>query len=752
MSIRMPNRLLFPIALLILGGAACWTEDEPSTLTQALSQPSPSAETSPSPPSKAPIDEGSPVPINMSMTHWVYQLELPKPAMAASGYGRDVAIEGTTAVVSDRSAAQVTVLERTQGVWSIDAVRSQPLAYSDDFGGSIALRSNFLAVGAPTYDDVGSNSGAVWVYLRDQQGNWSQGEKLAPPATLTASDRLGTQVAIGGTTVPFLAVSAKGAGTNGRLYVYSFQNGQWSVPEELEPANVIQDGEFGVALAVQSTATKDFLFVGRTAGISTASSGDVTIFERASTGGAWSLVTTLSPPSAANGFSRALAVDGDRLMVGDSTGNFHRAYVYVAPGGQWANLGPTPSTLPIFNVSTPNSQDLADVALRGDLAVIGDRNYDTRGQLLLYQHDGLSWNNGDYFVNPTIQGGEFGRRLAVEDGLILTGTYSEGHAYIYALVGERCVMDSECPTEFCSDQFCCDQRCAGCGECNAQGSAGECQPRAAGEASPDCGPYLCNGTDLDCSFTCTSDADCTADHYCDGTHCVPDEVPGTSCSDASSCASGHCVDGVCCDTACDAQCAACDVTDNVGTCTLVEGAPHAPRESCPADQCEDGVASADYTCTGADDTCQPTELACAPYRCGEDACRDRCEVDDDCVGGFICLEQRCVSDGTTCDGSVITEPGGTTIDCAPYRCDDSDLCPQSCTNAADCVDGYTCSSQGRCVERAEPASPDTGCACHAAGSDSTPGSWGVAALLASIALRRRRSRPKTRRAPLAPVS
>src|SRR5262245_65700254 len=46
-----------------------------------------------------------------------------------------------------------------------------------------------------------------------------------------------------------------------------------------------------------------------------------------------------------------------------------------------------------------------------------------------------------------------------------------------------------------------------------------------------------------------------------------DQTLGSSCTAPDQCASGNCVSGVCCDTACTNQCDACNLTGLVGTCS-----------------------------------------------------------------------------------------------------------------------------------------------------------------------------------------
>jgi hypothetical protein len=53
------------------------------------------------------------------------------------------------------------------------------------------------------------------------------------------------------------------------------------------------------------------------------------------------------------------------------------------------------------------------------------------------------------------------------------------------------------------------------------------------------------------------------------------------CAAGSECASGFCVDGVCCDTACDGQCSTCNVTGNPGYCMLqIVGDDTTSAETC----------------------------------------------------------------------------------------------------------------------------------------------------------------------------
>jgi hypothetical protein len=78
------------------------------------------------------------------------------------------------------------------------------------------------------------------------------------------------------------------------------------------------------------------------------------------------------------------------------------------------------------------------------------------------------------------------------------------------------------------------------------------------------------------------------------------------------CASGFCVDGVCCDTAGSGTCASCNPKDKVGTCT-----PYLAGTD-PQDECSQGTPPCQSTCAGVGACFHPSGVACGScgYRNG----------------------------------------------------------------------------------------------------------------------------------------
>jgi hypothetical protein len=147
----------------------------------------------------------------------------------------------------------------------------------------------------------------------------------------------------------------------------------------------------------------------------------------------------------------------------------------------------------------------------------------------------------------------------------------------------NCAGDMECVSGQCEDNKCCNVDCPGpCRRCDQGGSSGTCVNVGVGQL-----PSGCNG----------------AGQACDGNgNCAKSN--GTSCSSNAECASGNCVDSVCCDTTCVGTCRACVMSKTGqpnGQCKFI------PDKQDPDNECQGGACDefdGDHCCNG-DGTCQP---------------------------------------------------------------------------------------------------------------------------------------------------
>ena len=319
--------------------------------------------------------------------------------------------------------------------------------------------------------------------------------------------------------------------------------------------------------------------------------------------------------------------------------------------------------------------------------------------------------------------------------------------------GQSCAGNNQCASGFCADGVCCNATCSEqCKACNLAGQVGTCsfvtgapapghtactgsgtvcggscngsssactypttQCRTAGCASGvetlaancsggscpalqtvDCAPYVCGPTA--CKINCASDADCIATDYCSGGMCVAKLGLAQTCSSNNQCTSGFCADGVCCNAACGEQCKACNLAGQVGTCSLVSGAPVGGRPACASDgtacggtcsgstaactypttqcrsaSCASGIETLAANCNGAGACPPPATQSCAPYGCGANACLTSCTSDAGCVAGDYCdATGHCLARQST--GSCAADD-----QCLSGHCVDGVCCDSACT-------------------------------------------------------------------------
>src|SRR5205823_761826 len=129
--------------------------------------------------------------------------------------------------------------------------------------------------------------------------------------------------------------------------------------------------------------------------------------------------------------------------------------------------------------------------------------------------------------------------------------------------------------------------------------------------------------------------------------------------------SGFCVDGVCCDRACDAQCESCAEPGSLGRCTQVSGAPRGARTPCEGALCLDTAFMLAAVC-GASGSCEhQTTIDCPDLlRCNADGCLSSCATNEDCALGSYCQDTSCHAYGI-----VIPDPCSSDAQCAAgYYC------------------------------------------------------------------------------------
>ena len=322
-----------------------------------------------------------------------------------------------------------------------------------------------------------------------------------------------------------------------------------------------------------------------------------------------------------------------------------------------------------FTLSVPRARHSATTLISGEILLVSGS---TTGLASLASSEiydpAASANAGLLLAGPPLQSGRPGHSatlLASGDVLVTGGetgapadSLNTAERMKLSVAGVTCTLESECVSGSCNNGVCCATTC--------EGTCKRCLP----------GTGACvTVTSTDDSDTCTGPNTCSATGECKGKNAGP-------CKVASDCASNFCVDGVCCDSACDGQCEACDIAIKPGTCGAISATPHGSRPACAIGSVCDGQ-----------------------------------------------TRNQCTKTGATCgkDGHTSESVDGQKVDCAPFNCDATGACLTACASVADCAAPYACSFEGACVAPSTtPGSSNGGCSAAPLGAKGTPASLLVA--------------------------
>ena len=329
------------------------------------------------------------------------------------------------------------------------------------FGFSVSLSGDTLAVGADQEEGRRPRSGAVYVFTRSGS-TWSQ-QAYLKAADARGNAAFGHSVSLSGDT---LAVSARSeASRRGAVYVFTRSGSTWSQQARLISSNIDQNDYFGESIAVSG----DTLAVGAdfedssAAGVngdqydnSAPFSGAVYVFTRS--GGAWSQQAYLkaSNTGAGDRFGRSVALSGDTLAVGapredssvtsvngldtdtdNSAGDSGAVYVFTRTGNDWAQQ----AYLKASNIGagdwfgrsvTLSGDTLAVGAPQEDSSVTGvngrssDNSAGDSGAVYVFTRSGNDWSQQAYLkASNTGAGDRFGQSAALSGNTLAVGAIGE---------------------------------------------------------------------------------------------------------------------------------------------------------------------------------------------------------------------------------------------------------------------------------------------------------------------------------------
>ena len=281
----------------------------------------------------------------------------------------------------------VYVFTRSGSTWTQQAyIKASNTDIGDNFGGSVALagdtlavgarieRSNATGIGGDESNNDASVSGAVYVFTRSAD-TWTQ-QAYIKASNTDANDSFGSSVTLAGDTLAVGATgedsTASGVGGNqnintgvginsGAVYVFTRSAGTWTQQAYIKASNTGIFDEFGVSVALAG----DTLAVGAEREESDATgiagdennndannSGAVYVFTRSAGTWAQQAYIKASNTDANDFFGRVVTLNGDTLAVGaagefsnatgiggdesnNDTQNSGAVYVFARSAGSW---------------------------------------------------------------------------------------------------------------------------------------------------------------------------------------------------------------------------------------------------------------------------------------------------------------------------------------------------------------------------------------------------------------------------------
>jgi len=178
----------------------------------------------------------------------------------------------------------------------------------------------------------------------------------------------------------------------------------------------------------------------------------------------------------------------------------------------------------------------------------------------------------------------------------------------------------------------------------------------------------------------------------------------------SDCASGHCVDSVCCESACDGVCAQCggdgkcnvmpadDAACGIIDCDLLDNLPCRNYSDITSNRCASFGSCKTANTTG---TCTSYTDATAGTECGARYC-----------AAFVWMRQSCASG--SCSGSATVADCNDGLTCTTDSCDSAAGCGHT-NNAADCGICSICSGGGCVFDASQTIDCATNYTCYSAG-------------------------------------
>ena len=201
-------------------------------------------------------------------------------------------------------------------------------AIDDQFGFSVSISGDYALIGAYLNDDYGTNSGSAYIFKRDGTP-WIEQQKLLANDG-APDDQFGYSVSISGNYALIGAPYNEDIGYNtGAAYIFVRDGNTWTEQQKL----TAQDGGSNDSFEISVDISGDHVIIGALDDYNGTNSGSAYIFTRDETSWIEQRKLTASDGERDNNFGRSVCISGDSIIVGantddDNGNNSGSAYIF----------------------------------------------------------------------------------------------------------------------------------------------------------------------------------------------------------------------------------------------------------------------------------------------------------------------------------------------------------------------------------------------------------------------------------------
>lgn len=317
-----------------------------------------------------------------------------------------------------------------------------------EYGSSVALYDTYLVVGADKenqYTSVGNilgTAGAVYIYNRDQSGNWNLFQELAA-SDKSAYARFGHSVSVNG---DYLIVGANRENLNisgnnvGAAYIFEKgETGNWVEVQKLVASDRDDGDHFGISVSISG----NYAIVGANredddalGGNFEKWAGSAYLFERTENGN-WQQIQKMvaADRSEKDRFGTSVSIDGNFAVVGanqdgedEAGGNIlsrsGSAYIFTRDSaGDWQQLQKI-----VQSDRADTDYFGTSVSISGNTLIAGAYRKESAGVSYIFEHmAGNSWSETQKLVPSNSEEiGHFGEVVCIDGNKAIVGAKFSG--------------------------------------------------------------------------------------------------------------------------------------------------------------------------------------------------------------------------------------------------------------------------------------------------------------------------------------